>query len=263
MGVAEEPIQPGAETTATEDTTATPSSPAEEVAEPETAAPTTDNTTTEPETAAGPAEVDPTPATTEDTTPAPVVEDDKAEEETTATPAVVEEAVVEKAVDVTPVKHHLIDGDLDYKGFGSFLQTNDLDKRGEDYSVIAVFGGQSSGKSTLLNRLFGTAFQEMDSETGRGQTTQGVWMSKAKASERLVVLDFEGTDSAERGEDQTFEKKLSTFALAMADVLMINLFQTEIGRRNAMSVPLLEQVLQINFEIQMQVCKKNICTLVS
>eukprot|EP01061_Rhynchopus_euleeides_P007336 TRINITY_DN16341_c0_g1_i1.p1 TRINITY_DN16341_c0_g1~~TRINITY_DN16341_c0_g1_i1.p1 ORF type:complete len:745 (+),score=365.76 TRINITY_DN16341_c0_g1_i1:37-2235(+) len=172
--------------------------------------------------------------------------------EAAAAAAAAAEEASPSGVSGVPEKHHLIDGDLDYKGFGNFLPENGLQGRGEDYSVLAVFGGQSSGKSTLLNRLFGTRFQEMDSTHGRGQTTQGVWMSKASESDRLVVLDFEGTDSAERGEDQTFEKKLSTFALAMADILMINLFQFEIGRRNAMSVPLLEKVLQINFDIQLQ-----------
>ncbi|RKP18462.1 RHD3-domain-containing protein [Rozella allomycis CSF55] len=43
---------------------------------------------------------------------------------------------------------------------------------GFDYTVVAVFGAQSTGKSTLLNRLFGTAFQEMD-DTRRQQTTKG------------------------------------------------------------------------------------------
>jgi|APGre2960657444_1045066.scaffolds.fasta_scaffold25922_1 GTPase SAR1 family protein len=33
-------------------------------------------------------------------------------------------------------------------------------------------GPQSSGKSTLLNHLFGTKFVEMDAQSGRGQTTQ-------------------------------------------------------------------------------------------
>ena len=33
-------------------------------------------------------------------------------------------------------------------------------------------GPQSSGKSTLLNHLFGTKFREMDAMAYRGQTTQ-------------------------------------------------------------------------------------------
>ncbi|KAJ9450238.1 Protein SEY1, partial [Diplonema papillatum] len=151
--------------------------------------------------------------------------------------------------------YHLIDGDLHHKGFGSFLKQEGLADREYDYSVLAVFGGQSTGKSTLLNRLFNTDFAEMQADDGRQQTTQGVWLSRASGSNRLLLLDFEGADSAERGEDHTFEKKLGLFALAMADVLLINLFQYEIGRRNAMSVPLLENILQINFKIQLQLAE--------
>eukprot|EP00755_Sulcionema_specki_P010083 Sspe_Gene.6679::Locus_2249_Transcript_1_1_Confidence_1.000_Length_2127::g.6679::m.6679 len=151
--------------------------------------------------------------------------------------------------------HHLIDGALHYKGFGSFLEDEGLSERGTDYSVLAVFGGQSTGKSTLLNHLFNTQFQVMDASSGRTQTTQGVWMSRAAGSDRLIVLDFEGTDSRERGEDQSFERKLSLFALAMADVLLINIFQYEIGRRQAMNIPLLETVLEINFTLQRQLAE--------
>lgn len=40
------------------------------------------------------------------------------------------------------------------------------------YNLCAVLGSQSTGKSTLLNRLFGTSFDVMD-ERVRGQTTKG------------------------------------------------------------------------------------------
>lgn len=36
-----------------------------------------------------------------------------------------------------------------------------LDLKG-DYSVIGIIGAQSSGKSTLLNHLYGTNFDTMD-----------------------------------------------------------------------------------------------------
>jgi hypothetical protein len=50
---------------------------------------------------------------------------------------------------------------------------------GSAYQVVAIMGPQSSGKSTLLNHLFGTRFVEMDALSGRGQTTQGVWAARA------------------------------------------------------------------------------------
>jgi hypothetical protein len=64
----------------------------------------------------------------------------------------------------------------------------------------------------------------MNEEQGRGQTTQGIWCSLAK-SHPVLILDCEGTDSKERGEDRfKFEHCSSLFALAMSDVLMINMW---------------------------------------
>jgi hypothetical protein len=44
----------------------------------------------------------------------------------------------------------------------------------------------------------------MEASEGRTQTTQGVWMGRAKAlsekEETILVFDVEGTDSRERGE---------------------------------------------------------------
>ena len=44
---------------------------------------------------------------------------------------------------------------------------------GFNYHVVAVFGSQSTGKSTLLNALFGTHFDVMN-EALRAQTTRGI-----------------------------------------------------------------------------------------
>ena len=44
---------------------------------------------------------------------------------------------------------------------------------GFNYHVVAVFGSQSTGKSTLLNALFGTGFDVMN-EKIRSQTTKGI-----------------------------------------------------------------------------------------
>ncbi|KAJ3536079.1 hypothetical protein NMY22_g6196 [Coprinellus aureogranulatus] len=71
---------------------------------------------------------------------------------------------------------------------------------GFNYNIVAVFGSQSTGKSTLLNRLFGTTFDVMN-ETQRQQTTKGIWMCRGKEMD-VLVMDVEGTDGRERGEDQ-------------------------------------------------------------
>ena len=43
---------------------------------------------------------------------------------------------------------------------------------GFNYHVVAVFGSQSTGKSTLLNALFNTSFDVMNGKM-RSQTTKG------------------------------------------------------------------------------------------
>ena len=48
---------------------------------------------------------------------------------------------------------------------------------------------------------------------------KGIWMSKAKNS-NLLVMDVEGTDGRERGEDQDFERKSALFSLAVSQVLI-------------------------------------------
>jgi len=53
---------------------------------------------------------------------------------------------------------------------------------------------------TLLNKLFNTKFQIMNEES-RQQTTKGIWISQAENS-NLLILDVEGTDGRERGEEQ-------------------------------------------------------------
>jgi len=50
----------------------------------------------------------------------------------------------------------------------------------------------------------------MDAELGRQQTTQGVWMGVAQVDspEIILVMDVEGTDGRERGEDEVVRTQL-------------------------------------------------------
>ncbi|TPX64263.1 hypothetical protein SpCBS45565_g06003 [Spizellomyces sp. 'palustris'] len=119
--------------------------------------------------------------------------------------------------------------------------------QGFDYNVVAVFGSQSTGKSTLLNRLFGTNFDVMN-ETARQQTTKGIWVSKA-ADRNLLVLDVEGTDGRERGEDQDFERKSALFSLAIAEVLIVNMWEHQVGLYNGANMGLLKTVFEVNLQL--------------
>ena len=89
------------------------------------------------------------------------------------------------------------------KQLEKFLKAHNLYEFKTEYSCISVIGCQSSGKSTLLNRLFDTKFETMDDQRGRQQTTKGIWMSQnvnENGKNLNLVFDIEGTDSKERGD---------------------------------------------------------------
>ncbi|XP_044508559.1 protein ROOT HAIR DEFECTIVE 3 homolog 2-like isoform X5 [Mangifera indica] len=150
---------------------------------------------------------------------------------------------------LSPLSVQLISGNGDFNvdGLENFIRATNLPDRGLYYSVVAIMGPQSSGKSTLLNHLFGTEFKEMDASDGRSQTTRGIWMQKCSGMVPFtIVMDSEGTDGSERGEDDTvFEKQSALFALAIANVVLINMWCHDIGREHAANKPLLKMVFQV------------------
>ncbi|KAJ3701927.1 hypothetical protein LUZ61_005632 [Rhynchospora tenuis] len=143
----------------------------------------------------------------------------------------------------------LLDGDgvFNVGGVESFMKTVKLAECGLSYAVVSIMGPQSSGKSTLLNHLFKTNFREMDAFKGRSQTTKGIWMARGVNIEPLtIVMDLEGSDGRERGEDDTaFEKQSALFALAVSDIVLINMWCHDIGREQAANKPLLKTVFQV------------------
>lgn len=144
---------------------------------------------------------------------------------------------------------HLIDGDgaFNVSGIENFMKDVKLTECGLSYAVVSIMGPQSSGKSTLLNHLFHTNFREMDAFKGRSQTTKGIWMARCVGIEPCtLVMDLEGTDGRERGEDDTaFEKQSALFALAVSDIVLINMWCHDIGREQAANKPLLKTVFQV------------------
>ncbi|CBI16767.3 unnamed protein product, partial [Vitis vinifera] len=87
----------------------------------------------------------------------------------------------------------------------------------------------------------------MDAYKGRSQTTKGIWMANCVGIEPLTIaMDLEGTDGRERGEDDTaFEKQSALFALAISDIVLINMWCHDIGREHAANKPLLKTVFQV------------------
>ncbi|KAJ8077951.1 Dynamin-like GTPase that mediates homotypic ER fusion [Marasmius tenuissimus] len=127
---------------------------------------------------------------------------------------------------------------------GAQIERWGLRDSGFSYDIVAVFGSQSTGKSTLLNRLFGTSFDVMD-ETKRQQTTKGIWMCRGQ-NMNVMVMDVEGTDGRERGEDQDFERKSALFSLASSEVLLINLWEHQVGLYQGANMGLLKTVMEVN-----------------
>ncbi|KAK4550698.1 Dynamin-like GTPase that mediates homotypic ER fusion [Oleoguttula mirabilis] len=139
----------------------------------------------------------------------------------------------------------------------AYLQLEGVIRAGFNYHLISVFGSQSTGKSTLLNYLFGTHFGVM-SEQERRQTTKGIWMSKnkkehaqgsQKMAENILVMDVEGTDGRERGEDQDFERKSALFALATSEVLIVNIWEHQVGLYQGANMGLLKTVFEVNLQL--------------
>ncbi|OLY83974.1 Protein SEY1 [Smittium mucronatum] len=122
-----------------------------------------------------------------------------------------------------------------------------LEDKGFDYNVVAVFGSQSTGKSTLLNSLFKTDFEEL-AKGKRQQTTRGIWCDCAQDMD-VLVLDVEGTDGRERGEDQDFERKSALFSLAIAEVVIVNMWENMVGLYNGANMGLLKTVLEVNLQL--------------
>ncbi|XP_042945155.1 protein ROOT HAIR DEFECTIVE 3 homolog 2-like isoform X2 [Carya illinoinensis] len=138
-------------------------------------------------------------------------------------------------------------GQFNAEGLQNFMNKVKLADCGLSYAVVSIMGPQSSGKSTLMNHLFYTNFREMDAYKGRSQTTKGIWIAKCVGIEPCTVaMDLEGTDGRERGEDDTtFEKQSALFALAISDIVMINMWCHDIGREQAANKPLLKIVFQV------------------
>ncbi|KAF2730525.1 GTP-binding protein Sey1 [Polyplosphaeria fusca] len=141
------------------------------------------------------------------------------------------------------------------ENLSTYLNLEKVIPAGFNYHLISVFGSQSTGKSTLLNYLFGTHFGVM-AEQERRQTTKGIWMSKNKRdeggktmAENILVMDVEGTDGRERGEDQDFERKSALFALATSEVLIVNIWEHQVGLYQGANMGLLKTVFEVNLQL--------------
>lgn len=92
-----------------------------------------------------------------------------------ALPTPISGSLTSSSGDQPAERMHLIDEEQQFSShLAAYLSKWQLAEAGFGYNLCAVLGSQSTGKSTLLNRLFGTSFDVMD-ESQRRQTTKGEW----------------------------------------------------------------------------------------
>ena len=114
----------------------------------------------------------------------------------------------------------IIDGDNFYYQ-QPFLSRTLKPFPGKKILVISVIGPQNSGKSTLLNYMFGTFFDVRD-----GRCTRGVYGSFVKSNrpdfDYILLIDTEGLLSIER-KDPEYDRRIVLFCLAVSHVVIVNI----------------------------------------
>ncbi|XP_064116824.1 interferon-induced very large GTPase 1-like [Macrobrachium nipponense] len=107
--------------------------------------------------------------------------------------------------------------------------------------VLSVLGIQSSGKSTLLNTMFGLQFA-----VAAGRCTRGIFAQLLPISEEfcgtkydyILVLDTEGLRAAELGKAKLkHDNEIATLVIGLGDVTLVNIKGENVSE--------LEDVLQI------------------
>uniref|UniRef100_F6QJ81 Interferon-induced very large GTPase 1-like n=1 Tax=Monodelphis domestica TaxID=13616 RepID=F6QJ81_MONDO len=126
----------------------------------------------------------------------------------------------------------LMDGDASYVPLKWVSAVFDrlIEKIGDKkLFVLSVLGLQSTGKSTLLNAMFGLQFN-----VNAGRCTQGAYMQLVKVDETLqeemgfdfvLVVDTEGLRAPElMNKSQNRDNELATFVIGLGNLTLINIF---------------------------------------
>ncbi|KAJ1604990.1 Sey1p like P-loop GTPase of the RHD3 like [Cryptosporidium canis] len=150
----------------------------------------------------------------------------------------------------------IIDYDCNFKeDVGGVLRDISCGQNTLEYNVISILGCQSTGKSTLLNSLFGTQFKVLDKlKSGYCQTTKGLWLGCGVEHFKTPALiwDVEGTDSLERGEDRvTFENRAALFSLAVSDCMILNIPLMSLTTYSSSNFGLLKTILNSWFSLKL------------
>ncbi|KAK2854315.1 hypothetical protein Q5P01_006976 [Channa striata] len=130
--------------------------------------------------------------------------------------------------------------------------------------VLTVLGVQSTGKSTLLNTMFGVQFP-----VSSGRCTRGAYMLFLRVGEDMksemncdfiVLIDTEGLKSpllAQLENSYEHDNQLATFVIGLSDVTMIN-----VAMENSTEMKDVLQIATHAFLRMKQVGKKPVCHFV-
>nr|XP_027775725.1 interferon-induced very large GTPase 1-like [Marmota flaviventris] len=133
---------------------------------------------------------------------------------------------------ISGVPIELMDGDASYVPLKWISAVFDKlsEKLGDKrLFVLSILGLQSSGKSTLLNALFGLQFT-----VSAGRCTRGAYMQLLKVDESsreelgfdfVLVVDTEGLRAPElSNKSQNWDNELATFVIGIGNLTLINIF---------------------------------------
>ena len=125
----------------------------------------------------------------------------------------------------------LLDGDSSYiplRWFDAVYRQLECKTNNAKIFVISVLGIQSSGKSTMLNTMFGLEFP-----VSAGRCTRGAFASLVPVGEALktasnfdyvLIIDTEGLRGSGDPQLREHDNELATFSIGLADVTIVNIF---------------------------------------
>ncbi|CAK6975305.1 interferon-induced very large GTPase 1-like isoform X1 [Scomber scombrus] len=143
-------------------------------------------------------------------------------------------------------------------------QLNDLVSPKSKILVVTVLGVQSTGKSTLLNTMFGVQFA-----VSSGRCTRGAFMLLIRVNEDvkkvlncdfMVILDTEGLKSpelAQLDDSHEHDNELATLVVGLSDITIIN-----IAMENSTEMKDILQIVVHAFLRMKEVGKKPKCQFV-
>ena len=110
--------------------------------------------------------------------------------------------------------------------------------------VISVLGPQSTGKSTLLNHLFGSKFHVSDGRCTRGLNAMLLKTDLDDVKE-FLILDSEGLFSLEK-DNKEYDKHMVIFCFSVSNFVLINMK----GELNVEVEEILAEAIKASSEIQ-------------